>query len=173
MITKMTNNNLLETKEIPWTEFWDMHSGGGLKEKWGKIYIQAPEEEAKIIFYNRFGHNPQRVTCTCCGEDYAIDEGMSLKQATGYHRNCRSLETPRNHKTGLYENDDPILKAHYYLEEGEKPPKGYTISESPKWGEYETLEEFSKREDILIIYDKDIKDSERQGSVPEEGYVWV
>lgn len=36
-----------------WTEFWDMHSGGGQKEKWAKIYIEAPEEEARVIFYNR------------------------------------------------------------------------------------------------------------------------
>jgi len=50
----------------------DMHSGGDLKEKWQYIYIEAPEEEAKVIFYNRFGHNPNRVTCTCCGKDYSI-----------------------------------------------------------------------------------------------------
>ena len=44
-----------------WTHFWDMHSGGGQKEKFGHCYIEAPENEAKVIFYNRFGHNPERV----------------------------------------------------------------------------------------------------------------
>ena len=28
-----------------WTLFWDMHSGGGSKEKWTMIYIEAPEDE--------------------------------------------------------------------------------------------------------------------------------
>jgi hypothetical protein len=70
----------------PWTEFWDMHSGGGQKEKWAKIFIQAPEEEARVIFYNRFGHNPDRVTCTCCGPDYAVREEPSLTEATRYQR---------------------------------------------------------------------------------------
>jgi hypothetical protein len=71
-----------------WTKFWDMHSGGGTKEKWEQIYIEAPEEESKIIFYNRFGHNPKRITCTCCGSDYSIEENESLEQASGFHRNC-------------------------------------------------------------------------------------
>ncbi len=54
------------------TMFSDAYSGGGTKEKWELIIIEAPEEEAKIIFYNRFGHSPNRVSCTCCGEDYSI-----------------------------------------------------------------------------------------------------
>ena len=45
-----------------WTNFHDMYSGGGLKEKpYTYIYIEAPEVEARTIFYNRFGHNPDRV----------------------------------------------------------------------------------------------------------------
>lgn len=75
-----------------WTQFWDMHSGGGLKEKWHFIYIEAPEEEAKVIFYNRFGHNPERVTCTCCGDDYAIEEGEYLEKLTSYHRKEQPLD---------------------------------------------------------------------------------
>ena len=71
-----------------WTHFWDMHSGGGTKEKWQHIFIHAPETEAKIIFYNRFGHNPDRVSCTCCGPDYSISEG-ALKELTKYHRSGR------------------------------------------------------------------------------------
>jgi hypothetical protein len=82
------------------TRFWDMHSGGSLKEKWQMIYIEAPESEAKIIFYNRFGHHPYRITCSCCGEDYSINECDTLKEATAFHRGCDwndegYIESPR------------------------------------------------------------------------------
>ena len=69
-----------------WTLFWDMHSGGDQKEKWSHIYIEAPRQEAEIVFYNRFGHNPNRVTCTCCGEDYSISEDDDLEAMTLFHR---------------------------------------------------------------------------------------
>ena len=76
----------------PWTLFWDMHSGGGTKEgNYNKIYIQAPEAEAMVIFYKRFGHNPYRVTCTCCGDDYSVTESKNFAQASGYHRDCEWL----------------------------------------------------------------------------------
>ncbi len=74
-----------------WTLFWDMHSGDGVKEQnvqgeeITKIYIEAPEDEAIKIFYNRFDHNPNRVSC---GEDYSISEESSFAQISGYHRNC-------------------------------------------------------------------------------------
>lgn len=74
---------------MAWTNFWDMHSGGKQKEKFAQCYIEAPEPEAKVIFYNRFGHNPERVTCTCCGEDYSISEHKTLGQASGYQRGCK------------------------------------------------------------------------------------
>lgn len=76
-----------------WTLFWDMHSGGDQKEEFSKIYIEAPIDEAKVVFYNRFGHNPERVTCTCCGEDYSIDESKTLEEASAYHRGCKWSET--------------------------------------------------------------------------------
>jgi hypothetical protein len=69
-----------------WTEFYDMHSGGGSKERWEMIYIEAPEDEAKVIFYNKFGHSPERITCTCCGNDYAINQSDTIEEATEYHR---------------------------------------------------------------------------------------
>lgn len=73
---------------MTWTRFMDMSSGGSTKEPpYEYIYIEAPEAEAKVIFYNRFGHNPERVTCTCCGEDYSISEEPSLAQASAYDRN--------------------------------------------------------------------------------------
>ena len=70
-----------------WTKFWDMHSGGGCKEPpYEKIYIEAAERVAARVFYSRFGHNPNRVSCTCCGEDYSISEHETLEDATDYHR---------------------------------------------------------------------------------------
>lgn len=110
--------------ESIWTEFWDMHSGGSQKEDYKKIYIEAPIEEAKVIFYNRFGHNPERVTCTCCGEDYAMSEG-TVDKVTSFHRGELSVE-------------------EYFTKEG-----------------------------VLAIHGEDIKDEERQGQVPKQGYVWV
>ena len=72
-----------------WTLFWDMHSGGGTKEEpYDQIYIELPKETAIIYFFNRFGHNPNRVTCTCCGKDYSISESLNLEEASAYHRDC-------------------------------------------------------------------------------------
>lgn len=137
----------MKNENIKWTQFWDMHSGGGTKEPpYEKIYIQAPEEEAKVIFYKRFGHSPERVSCTCCGEDYSVSESETLEQATGYHRNCK------------YDNKT----------------KGYVEAPNNEYGRdgFKSVEEYSKQPDVLIIYDKDIKPEERRGTVPEEGYVW-
>ena len=130
-----------------WTKFMDMHSGGGLKEKWQYIYIEAPEEEAKVIFYNRFGHNPNRVTCTCCGKDYSINEFKTLKDATAYERGCR-WDT----------------KTHKYIEEQN------THSYSKK---HITLDEYKKAKDVLFIYKGDIKPEEREGNLPVQRYVWI
>lgn len=126
-----------------WTKFWDMHSGGGSKERYEHIYIQALEEEAKRIFYGKFGHNPERVTCTCCGEDYSISSG-ELSQITGYHRGCE-------------------YSGKRYVD---KPGKDSTEK-------YQTMEEYSNRSDVLLIYDKDIKDEWRESDVPTQGYVWM
>ena len=157
-----------------WTLFWDMSSGGSTKEHpYEHIYIEAPKDEAKVIFYNRFGHNPERVSCTCCGEDYSISSGESLAQLSGYHRSCRALETPRDSETGRYlQPDDPEYRKHFYLEEGEKPPKGYEISEAPRFGKYETLAQYIERQDVFVIRESDIKANEHKGEVPKQGYVW-
>ena len=71
----------------------DMHSGGGLKEPAQYIYIEAPEEQAVIMFYNLFGHSPDRISCTCCGEDYSYrnygdQEHLTLEQVSSYERGC-------------------------------------------------------------------------------------
>lgn len=122
----------------------DMNSGGGSKEDWEYIYIEAPGDEAKVIFYNRFGHNPERVTCTCCGNDYSITESKTLEQATAYERGC------------AYGDDGYI----------EKPVES-------KYRTYRTLEEYLTDESILVIRSNEIKDEERDGECPTEGYVWV
>jgi len=128
-----------------WIYFWDMYSGGGQKESFAHIYIEAPKDEAIIIFYNRFHHNPNRVTCTCCGEDYSISESKTLEQATGYHRGCD------------YEDNKYI----------ERPsPKSYS-------NKYVILSEFLKSKQIKVITQDEITDQERTGEVPDQGYVWV
>jgi len=128
------------------TRFMDMHSGGDTKEPpYEYIYIEAPQSEAEIIFYNRFGHNPNRVTCTCCGEDYSISEEESLEQATGFERNC------------------------------EYGPKGKYVEKLRKdnYGrKYQTLAEYLENENVLLIKKEDTKPEEREGDVPEQGYVW-
>jgi len=162
---------------MTWTRFMDMHSGGGLKEKVQYIYIEAPEEEAKIIFYNKFGHSPDRVSCTCCGKDYSISSGEDLAQMMGYDRGCRSLETPEyksGKKKGLYKPvNDPKFKAHYYLEDDEAfPPEGYTVDQDRYIAKYQSLKKYLKSKDILVICKRDIKAEWRKGEVPEQGYVW-
>ena len=132
---------------MPWTLFLDMNSGGGRKEPQSHIYIEAPAEEAKVIFFNRFGHNPERVSCTCCGDDYSIYEEPSLEQATAYHRGCAY-----NDSTNQYD---------------ERPCTRYS---SP--GSYRSVEEYEKEDGVLVIRADEIADSERVGTVPEQGFVW-
>jgi hypothetical protein len=100
----------------------DMRSGGSQKEEWPYIIIEAPIKEAKAIFYNRFGHDPTRVTCTCCGEDYLIKEAGSLEQLT-------------------------------------------TSSCAP-------FKKYLARGKCLVIRASEVKAKEREGYVPEQGYVW-
>lgn len=129
-----------------WTRFMDMHSGGGQKEKWGHIFIEAPKEEAIKIFYNRFKHNPNRVTCTCCGEDYSISSAETLEKITAFDRNCAWSEDGRT----------PI----------EQQNTKFSL------GKYMTIDEYRTLEDILIITKEEIGEDEKQGEVPEQGYVW-
>jgi hypothetical protein len=120
-------------KQLKWIRFWDMHSGGKIKEPpYKHIYIEATsQDEAEIIFYNRFKHNPNRVTCPCCGPDYSVSEYDTLEAATEFQRSD-------------YE--------------------GRNIT---------SLEAYCNREDVLVVRDAEVKDSERQGNVPAQGYVWM
>ena len=146
----------------------DMNSGGGQKEKWSIILIEAPENEARVIFYNRFGHNPERVTCTCCGEDYSITEGDSLEQLTAYERGCRYAYVHK--ETG-------VVAPHGFV-----PTEGAVEQYTRKYVEgsehgtsrrYLTLEEYLKDEKVLVVRASEIPPDQRQGDVPAQGYVWA
>ena len=115
-----------------WTLFWDMHSGGDLKEDHSHIYIEAPEDEACVIFYNRFGHSPHRVTCTCCGSDYSISSEEDLNELTDFHR-------------GSWPSSRPKI----------------------------SLDEYKQSGKALFIRKEDIKPEEREGNIPQQGYVWM
>lgn len=115
-----------------WTRFSDMHSGGGRKTQYEDIFIEAPEGEAKIVFFNRFGLDPDNTTCDCCGADYAIYECEDLTQATGYKRGCDYDRTGR-----------------------------YVERKRPLCQEYVTLEDYMKREDVLFIPASHIKPHQR------------
>ncbi len=147
-----------------WTKFWDMHSGGHTKEKpYEMIYIEAPKDEAVIIFYNRFGHNPNRVTCTCCGEDYSIDSDESLVQLSAFQRNC--------HYRGKGYAEEQNESTKKYVKGGEEGWAKY-LEQYPT-SKYMTMDEYAKQPDVLIISADEIKPSERQGELPEQGYVWI
>lgn len=125
----------------------DMHSGGGRKEKFEYLYVELPEKDALVFFQNRFGHNPERVTCTCCGSDYSTDENPTLEKASAYDRNCRW---------------DEVVK-------------GYVEEPDCRYGNKEliSLEEYLKREDVKVIRRDEIKDEELEGELRSQGYVWV
>jgi hypothetical protein len=130
---------------MSWTRFKDMHSGGGCKEPpYELIHIESDLETAKKIFFNKFGHNPERVTCTCCGDDYLINEDKTLEQQTGYERGC-------------------MYREKRYMEEAD--PKSFHA--------YETMENYRARNDVLIIPKEEITEEMKTGEVPEQGYVWV
>ena len=154
-----------------WTQFMDMHSGGGQKLDWSYIYIEAPEKEARAIFYNRFGRNPERVTCTCCGDDYSITESETLQEASAYERGCAFV----------YRRPDGTICDR---SEGFVPGKGQTPGYTSGYEEmpetdrryqrkHWTLDEYREKDGILIIEASDIKDEERQADIPDEGYVWA
>lgn len=100
------------------------------------------------MFYCRFGHNPARVTCTCCAEDYSVYEEATLEQATGFHRNCAWDDA-----TGQYiEQQDTRWRSS---------------------GRYLPLDEYLMQPDVLVIRADEIKEDERYGEVPQQGYVWM
>ena len=148
---------------MTWTHFRDMHSGGGTKvDGYQHIYIEAPEDEATEEFRQRFNRDPMNVTCQCCGPDYSIDEWPSLKQATGYERNCRNIKTPKD-EDGRYMNYLPEVRENYYLEPDEEPPEGFVVDDkfSP-FGDHIPLDEYVEQDDVLVIEAGEIERSHIQ-----------
>jgi len=121
----------------------DMHSGGDQKLDWPYILIEAPENEARSVFFSRFGQSPDRVTCTCCGKDYSVSESESLEQAMASFLSWR----------------------------WDKPSKRYVPE--PGRGKFYTLEQgLQQTTRFNVIYADEIQPEERRADVPEEGYVW-
>lgn len=104
------------------TRFKDMHSGGSQKLDQEYIYIEATFQEAIDYFTERFGRDPRRVTCECCGMDYDIMTFESLEQASGHERHCAYVDGS-------------------YIEE----------PEDPHYSQYHTVEEWLDRDDTLFI----------------------
>lgn len=157
-----------------WTRFMDMHSGGDQKEPFAHLLVEAPEAEAKVVFYNLFGHNPDRVTCTCCGPDYSIDEHHSIEEATAYDRGLRFAMDAR----GSAARSEPDYKDGLYLEPGQKVPEGMTVSGigNLRNADQVSMDEFLSnldRHGYKIIRATEISDRDRRGEVPDQGYVWV
>lgn len=154
------------------TRFMDMHSGGGCKESpYETIFIEAPESEAKVIFYNRFGHNPERISCTCCGGDYSIDESETLEQATGFDRGCHYAYVNKRTGKEIPESEGFIprkgVKRGYVGKYVERQSERYSFRE------YQPLSEYLKTPSVLVIRAEEIKPEEREGDIPAQGYVWV
>ena len=129
---------------MTWTRFMDMNSGGGQKEEWKYIYIEAAEIMAVTIFYNRFGHNPSRVTCTCCGADYSITEEESLGLLTFSERGA-DYEDPSKPESGKYKSGNPFVPLDEYMNEGK----------------------------ACFIASGSVEESEKVGNIPVQGYVWL
>lgn len=123
-----------------YTRFMDMHSGGGTKTDYKKIYIQAPEEEAITIFRREFGQDPGDVACNCCGPNFSVSECDSLAEATAYDRNVSIDED--GFERWLHANspyipwDDEVTPGTY----------GY------RWG----MTEYCLRPDVLVIQTREI-----------------
>lgn len=125
----------IDTDRNVYTLFWDMHSGGSLKvPPYSKIYIQADEETARRIFEERFGRDPDHVTCNCCGPDYSVNEFDSLAEATAFHRNVDIEDGVE-----VWRNRDCT-----YL----------TNPESDQWRQW-GLTEYCLRKDVLVIQTRD------------------
>jgi hypothetical protein len=54
------------------TQFYDLHSGGGQKAEFAQYYFEAPEAEARKLFQEMTGRDPNNITCPCCGEDFSV-----------------------------------------------------------------------------------------------------
>ena len=84
--------NYENMKTQPWTELWDMHSGGRMKTNYHYIYINLPVSDAINWFENEFKIDAHNTTCDCCGEDFSITPYDTLEEATKFHRGDTTIE---------------------------------------------------------------------------------
>lgn len=75
-----------------WTYFYDLHSGGFQKLAYQLIVIEASKPRAMRLFRRWFGRNPENVTCSCCGEDYSVDECENAEDALEHYFMKHGLE---------------------------------------------------------------------------------
>ncbi|TNC80223.1 MAG: hypothetical protein C9356_14950 [Oleiphilus sp.] len=57
-----------------YTQFVDIKSGGTVKLGAKRVFLEASEAEAVMLFERIFGIDPSNVTCQCCGADYLVVE---------------------------------------------------------------------------------------------------
>ncbi len=148
-----------------WTTFMDMHSGGRLKASHQWIVIEAPQALAELVFYNRFGHNPNRITCTCCGEDYSVSEHENSRDGIRYHWRWGSIYGKRARK----HSDVRVAALQAMAEQNDSPQEAENAriairrqKRALQW----------TRQNVLFIKHEDIQPHEKVGSVPVEGWVW-
>lgn len=102
------------------------------------IFIEAESvRQAKLIFFNRFGHYADEMICPSCGEDYIIDYHEDIHQLTGPSRSCK-------------------IEGGKYVE---KPIRKGSRT-------YLTLEEYKKKPELLFILVGDITEEDLKGSLP-------
>ncbi len=150
----------------PWTLFWDMHSGGGQKEDAALIIIQAPKNEARVIFYNRFGHSADRVTCTCCGEDYVVNQEDILGQLVGFHLNWHWQDATGQDKGSYVEEP---CHGKWDTQRG----KNFCTLVDWLTDPEHIINNAGGKGNCWIILRNEIKVRETIGRVPRQGYVWV
>ena len=128
---------------MTWTEFWQQSEREGEPIYY---YIEANYDIARKVMKNKLGVDTSK-------NHWSIEEKNNFTLVSGFNRNLRVLETPKD-ENGKYKNSDPILRANYYLEENEKAPVGYKVTDR----EYnsQSLEEFEARKDVVILRKEDI-----------------
>lgn len=113
-----------------WTRFVNMYPVPGRPEPILYAYVEAPMKKAKEILKQEMtsmGLEPSGL--------FAIDEHLSLDQASGYERGCPCLFNPVKHtwrwtEPGIKYTRNLIFHAGY--------------------GRYEDMKDFRMRQDVLV-----------------------
>ena len=81
-----------EVEAGSWTEFSDNWSGGCAKEPWDHIFIQAKPSAAYSVFLAVFEHDPQDVSCSCCGPAYSIHQAGEIDFGKSFFIKAADIE---------------------------------------------------------------------------------